>query len=231
MTVHEQDIPDLEFRVTGARALPYAAVPTLAFRLAVARSGGGPVRAVTLTTAIRIAVGRRRYTPAEQASLAEVFGPPEQWSTSLRPLAWTQLTTSLPAFDDTTETDLPVPCSCDMELAVAKYLDAVRDGEVPLDFQFSGTVFHSGPDGRLRTTRISWSKETGYRLPARICHELTDRHFGGQRWLRLPRETYDRLGAHRARHALGGWDATVRSLLDRAADPLPSEPAEAPCTP
>ena len=52
-----------------------------------------------------------------------------------------------------------------------------------------------------------------------------------QRWLRLPRETYDRLGAHRARHALGGWDATVRSLLDRAADPLPSEPAEAPCTP
>jgi hypothetical protein len=227
VTTRQDDSPDLDFAVTGVRALDHAAVPTLAFALAVSRSGGGPIRSVTLTTAIRIAVARRHYSPGEQAALAQLFGPPQQWATSLQPLAWTRLTTAVPAFDTGTEVELPVACSCEMELAVTKYLHAVREGEVPLDFLFSGTVFHKANDGRLRTAQIPWSKEARWRLPAPLWHELADHHFGGGRWLRLSQGAYDRLNDHRARHMLGGWDEAVHTLLDRATAPAPCDAAGA----
>jgi hypothetical protein len=43
-----------------------------------------------------------------------------------------------------------------------------------------------------------------------------DRVFGDRPWLRLHRETFDRLYAYRARHALGTWEATVDALLEEA---------------
>ncbi|MCI0383070.1 DUF6084 family protein [Streptomyces sp. CNQ085] len=58
-------------------------------------------------------------------------------------------TVVVPSFEGTTTVGLPVPCPCDTELAVTKYLRAAPDGEVPLDFLFSGTVFFDGGRGRL----------------------------------------------------------------------------------
>jgi hypothetical protein len=207
------DIPDLTFAVTGARPLPHAAVPTVVFRLAIGRSGGGPVRSVTLSTAIRIAVTRRRYEHADRLALAQLFGQPEQWATSMRPLAWAQLTTIVPPFDETTEVDLAVPCTRDPELAITSYFHAVRDGDVPLDFLFSGTVFHTDAQGLLRTAQISWAKEADWALPAELWHTLTERYFGGTAWLRISRDAHDRLSAYRARHAHTDWDDTLDALL------------------
>jgi hypothetical protein len=36
--------------------------------------------------------------------------------------------------------DLPVGCTYDMEVAASKFLHAIRDGVVPLQFLFSGTL-------------------------------------------------------------------------------------------
>ena len=47
-------------------------------------------------------------------------------------------------FTGDVEFDLPVPCTYDFEVAAAKYLHALRDGEVPLRVLFSGTVFTRG---------------------------------------------------------------------------------------
>ncbi|PHQ52982.1 hypothetical protein BLA24_05015 [Streptomyces cinnamoneus] len=212
---------DLAFAVTGARPLEHAAVPTLAFRLDIARTGGGPVRSVTLTTTVRIAAARRRYAPAERLSLARVFGQDDQWAAALRPLAWARLTTTVPPFDDSATVDLPVPCTHEGELAVTSYFDAVRDTVVPLDFLFNGTVFHTGADGALRTSQICWARESSYDLPAGLWHSLTARYFGGTRWLRVSREAHDDLAAYRDRHALADWDTTVRALLDGTA-PVPA---------
>ncbi|WP_314173166.1 DUF6084 family protein [Streptomyces winkii] len=209
-------IPDLEFAVTGVRALPDAAVPTLAFRLAIGRTGGGRVRSVSLTTDVRIAVAHRRYERADRLVMARLFGQPEQWATSMRPLTWARISTVVPPFDVRTETDLAVPCSRDMELAVTSYFHGVRDGEIPLELLFSGTVFHDGPDGRLRTAQISWTKDAACRLPAGLWHEATGRYGGGTSWLPLSPATYGELIAHRDRHALTGWDETVADLLARA---------------
>ncbi|MFJ6215400.1 DUF6084 family protein [Streptomyces sp. NPDC092296] len=206
--------PDLTFTVTGARPAPFTAVPTLDFQLAIARTGGGPVRSVLLTTVVRIAPARRRHDRATQERLAEVFGTPERWAQGIRPLSWAQTTTVVPPFDERTTVVLPVPCGHDIELAVTKYFRAVQEGDVPLDFLFSGTVFHSAADGRLRTAQISWAKDTTYRLPAALWQETTRCHGADGGWVRLSRDCYDRLDAYRAQHALSGWDETARALLD-----------------
>jgi hypothetical protein len=209
-------VPDLAFTVTGADAERFAALPTLRFRLEITRTGGGPVSCVALTTAIRIDAARRRYGPQCRRALTELFGTPEQWGSTMRPLAWTRTTLHVPAFDERVTTQIPVECGYETELAVTKYLRAVRDGDVPLDFLFSGTVFHQGPGGGLRASRISWQGDASYPLPAALWHRLTDRYHSGGTWLRLSRETHDRLDEYRARHVLGSPDDAVCSLLDRA---------------
>ncbi|WP_367325537.1 DUF6084 family protein [Streptomyces sp. HUAS ZL42] len=214
--------PVLAFAVTGAEEERFTAVPTLRFGLEIARTAGLPVGSVALTAVVRIDVARRRYDPRAQEALGELFGTPEQWATSMRPLTWTRTTVHVPAFDDRTTVQIPVECSYDTELAVTKYLRAVGDdGDVPLDFLFSGTVFHRAPGGPgLAASRISWSDgNTRYALPAALWHSLTDRHHAGSPWLRLSRETFDRLDAYRARHVLVSPDDAVRVLLDSAAQP------------
>jgi len=211
-----EEVPDLDFAVTGARPMPEQAVPTVAFRLAIRRTGGGPVRSVSLSTAVRIAVARRRYDNADRLTMARLFGQPEQWATSMRPLTWARISTVVPPFDLETEIDLPVPCTRDTELAVTSYFHGVRDGEVPLDFLFNGTVFHEGLDGRLRTAQISWTKDAVHQLPAGLWHEILGRYGSGTGWVPLSAEAHDALTAHRDRHALTGWDETVADLLARA---------------
>jgi hypothetical protein len=216
-------VPGLAFAVTGAEEERYAAVPTLRFRLEITRTGGPAIASLALTADVRIDVARRRYGPEDRRALAELFGLPDQWATALRPLTWARTTVHVPAFDTRTTADLPVACSYDTELAVTKYLRAVRDGDVPLDFLFSGTVFHHGPDGGLRAGRIPWSGEAAYALPADRWHALTGRYHAGGPWLRLSHDTYERLDAYRARHVLRTPDEAVAALLARAPhhDPEP----------
>ncbi len=47
----------------------------------------------------------------------------------------------VPGFTSVTETELPVPCTYDLEVASARYLQALDDGTIPLLLLFSGTVF------------------------------------------------------------------------------------------
>jgi Family of unknown function (DUF6084) len=106
-----------------------------------------------------------------------------------------------------------VVCTYDLEVAAASYLAALEDGDVPLELLFSGTVFYGGADGRLQAERISWTKEATYALPVRVWRETMDGHFPGSAWLRLSRESYDRLRAYRARNAFATWDDAVATLL------------------
>ncbi|MET7639923.1 DUF6084 family protein [Streptomyces sp. NPDC005438] len=215
---------DLDFEVLAPHPEAFAATPTLVFPLRLTRVGGGPVRSVTLNTTVRVDTARRRYDQATTERLYALFGAPHQWGRSLRPLTWVRATTVVPAFDETTTWDLSVPCEQDAELAATRYLTAVDEGEIPLDFLFSGTVFHDGEDGRLRTTQISWNKEAQHALPAETWRELVERYHPDQTWLRLPHEAYRRLRDHQARQALGDLGTTVHQLLDQADAPPADHP-------
>lgn len=206
-------VPELGFAVRDARALRPAAAPTLRLALEV-DAGGAPVRSLVLDVQVRIAAPRRRYAPAEQERLAELFGAPDRWGTTLRSLLWTHVTLAVPPFEGATVTDLDLPCTYDFEVAAARYLAALDGGEIPLELLFSGTVFHAAPGGGLRASRIGWDREAAYRLPVGVWREAMDRHFPGCAWLRVDRGVFDRLAAFRARRTLPSWEAALGTLLD-----------------
>jgi Family of unknown function (DUF6084) len=205
-------IPELQFSIQGAEALTRAAVPTVALRLAVARTGGSPVRSATVAVRVDIAPARRAYDAEAEARLVELFGEPERWGTTLHGLGWARATVLVGPFDDRTTVELPLACSYDFEVAAAKYLHALRDGEIPLDLMFSGSVLYQVGD-RIQAAPIPWDREATYRLPVRVWREAMDTAFPDSAWLRLQRDTFDRLYAYRARRALPSWEETIEALL------------------
>ena len=69
-----------------------------------------------------------------------------------RSFAWLHTNAMVPGFTDATDVDLVLPCTYDVEVAGAKYLQALGDGHVPLTFLFSGTVFTRGEQRVRRRT-------------------------------------------------------------------------------
>jgi hypothetical protein len=202
----------LSLAVIGAGPEPHAAAPTIVFRLQVRETSGADVHAMILRAQIRIEPQRRRYSPEEESRLFELFGASPQWGDSLRPFLWAHALGATPGFSGETEVDLPVECTYDFEVAAAKYLHSLRDGEIPLLFLFSGTVFWRGPDG-LAVEPVGWQQEASYRLPARVWRDTMDRYFPNSGWIRLDRDVLDALQAYRAAQALPTWDQAVEMLL------------------
>jgi hypothetical protein len=200
---------ELGFTVEDAARVEYAAVPTLRFTVGV--TSEVPVRSVLLDVQVQIAARRRGYDEAAHERLFELFGPVADWGTTLRTLLWTRATLVVPAFAGSTAVGLDVPCSYDLEVAASRYLDALSDGVVPLEFLFSGSVFYED-DGRLQTTRLSWNSEASYALPVRVWKETMERYFRGTAWVRLSKESFDRLSAYKSRHALASWDDALAAL-------------------
>ena len=206
-------MPNLDFRVEGAEVQEFAAVPNLLFKLRVENLEEEPIRSVALNTQIRIAATQRYYDAVEQERLLELFGEPSRWKDTLRSLLWTHTVLQVPAFSGSTVADMPVPCTYDLEVVAAKYFYALEDGEVPLEFLFSGTVFYAGADGRLQVERIPWEKEAEFRLPVRLWKEMMDHYFPNSAWIRLRRDAFDRLYDYKVRKGLPTWEAAVEALL------------------
>ena len=206
-------MPDLDFRVEGAEVLEFAAVPSLLFKLRIENGEEEPIRSVALNTQIRIAATQRHYDTMEQERLLEVFGEPNRWRNTLRSLLWTHTVLQVPPFSGSTVVDMPVPCTYDLEVIAAKYFYALEDGEVPLEFLFSGTVFYAGEDRRLQVARISWEKEAEFRLPVRLWKEMMERYFPNSAWIRLRKDAFDRLYDYKAHRGLPTWEAVIEALL------------------
>jgi hypothetical protein len=206
-------VPDLDFRVEGVEVLEYAAVPTLSFKLRIENLEEEPIRSVSLNTQVRIAARQRHYEAVEQKWLQELFGEPHRWGETLRSLLWTHTVLQVPRFSGSTVMDMPVTCTYDLEVVAAKYFYALEDGEVPLEFLFSGTVFYAAEGGMLQTARISWEKEAEFRLPVRLWKEMMEHYFPNSAWVRLHRDAFDRLYDYKVRMGFPTWEAAVESLL------------------
>ncbi len=207
-------MPDLDFKVVDAEAMLFAAAPTMLFKLHIHNAiADEQVHSVMLQTQIRIVATRRRYDAEAEGRLLEVFGEPRRWGETLRSLLWTHATTVVPRFTDSIVADLPIPCSYDFDVAAAKYFYALEDGEVPLLFLFSGTVFYMAGEGPLQITQISWEKEAPFRLPVGVWKKMMDHYFPNSAWLRVRKDVFDRLYAYKARQALPSWDDALDRLL------------------
>ena len=208
---------ELAFDCVGARADKYAVSPSMSLVLRIAETSGQKVEAIALRCQIRIEPTRRRYSDAEAERLNDLFGDTQRWADTLKPLQFTNVSVMVPAFTGSTEVELPVMLSYDLEIGSTRYFAGLEDGEVPLLLLFSGTVF-SAPDGRLQVQQVPWSKEASYRLPVGIWREAIEAHFPNSAWIRMTLQTLDALQQFKTRQALPTWDATITALLKQADD-------------
>jgi hypothetical protein len=216
-------MPDLAITVETAEVVPFAASPTLAFKLRVANAD----RAETIHTAvlrcqIQIEVTRRRYTASDQERLRDLFGEPERWSQTLRNLLWTNTSAVIPQFNGVTTVDLQVPCTFDFSVATTKYFNGLADGDIPVLLMFSGTVFYADPEGALRVAPIAWDKETTFRLPLKVWKDMMDAYYPNSAWLCLRRDIFEQLYQYKVRHGIPTWEQAIETILAQTEETVAS---------
>lgn len=211
-------MPNLQFAIEGAEVVPFAAAPLLAFKVRLINDSSEEiVHTVALRIQIQIEASRRKYDANEQARLLDLFGEPGRWGQTLRSMLWTHASVVVPTFTGSVVAHLPVPCTFDFNVAATKYFNGVTSGDLPLNFQFSGTVFYQGEDGTLQVAPISWDKESKYRLPVKVWKDLMDAHYPNSAWLSLRRDTFEKLYQFKMREGIPTWE----EALERALNALP----------
>ncbi len=133
----------------------------------------------------------------------------------MRARLWTHANVNVRQFSGKTEAVLPVPCTFDLNVAATKYFYALEEGEIPLLFLFSGTIFYQDAEGRLQIQQVSWNKECSWRMPITIWKEMMDHHYPNTAWLSLERDLFERLYAFRRREGLATWEAAIEVLLSQ----------------
>src|ERR1700733_1579379 len=165
-------MPSLEFKIESAESVAFAAVPMLAFRLRVENSPHeAAIHSIALRTQIQIETQKRRYSTAEQDRLLDLFGEPERWGQTLRPMLWTHADVTVPAFSGSIAADLRVPCSFDFNLAATKYFYGLSDVSVFFFWLFSGVCWWGGGDGGVELPQIKRKKECRFRLRVGVWRE------------------------------------------------------------
>ena len=207
-------MPDLNFQVEGVEVVQHAASPTLAFKLRLTNSNAQEtIHTVALRCQIQLEVTRRKYTPDDQARLRDLFDEPSRWGQTLKNLLWTHASIVVPSFQETTVTDVPVPCTFDFNVAATKYFHGLTDGEVPICLQFSGTVFYAAPERGLQVAPISWDKEARFRLPVKIWRDMMDTYYPNSAWLCLHRDAFERLYQYKVRHGVPTWEELLENII------------------
>jgi Family of unknown function (DUF6084) len=216
-------VAELSFDCTGASPDKFAIAPAMSMTLRISEVTGAKIEAIALRCQLRIEPARRRYSAAEAQKLNDLFGDTERWADTLKPVQFANLSIMVPGFTGSTDIDVPIPLSYDMEIGSTRYFAGLDQGEVPLLLLFSGTVFGSA-DGNLVVQQVPWSKEARYRLPVSVWREAIDAHFPNSAWLRVSTRTLDELQRFKTSRTLPTWDATVSALLADVAERSEREP-------
>jgi hypothetical protein len=210
-------VADLTFDCIGAQAERYAVMPTISLALRISETSGQRIDTIALRCQIRIEPSRRRYTSDEEERLRDLFGETTRWADTLKPMQFTNVSTMVTRFTGSTELQLPVNFSYDLEIGSGRYFASLDSGDIPLLLLFSGTIF-SVVDGRMQVQQVPWSKEASFRLPVSVWREAVDVHFPDTAWITMSRGTLSGLERYKSDRALPTWDATVNALLSEAAD-------------
>jgi hypothetical protein len=177
------------------------------------------IHSIALRAQIQIETTRRKYDAEEQERLRDLFDKPERWGHTLRNLLWAHASIVVPGFTGDILVDISVPCTFDFNVAATKYFNGVTHGDLPLVFQFSGTVFYQGPDETLQVSPISWDKESKFRLPLGVWKELMDKYYPNSAWLCLHRDAHERLYQYKVRNGIPTWEEAIERLLAASEEP------------
>lgn len=210
------DVPTPTFAVRGVAHEPHAATPTLRFAMGIDDPSGREVYTIALSAQIHIEPAARSHSPETRERLLELFGVPERWGSTARSLIWTRVGTLVPSFRGATAFTLDVPCTYDLEVAASRYLEALPDGEAPLTFHLSGTVLWRSDDGRIQATMVPWDCSVPFRMPVEAWGAMMAQHHPHGGWVRLHRDTLERLQRAKADRGLPSLDVLMERLLEEA---------------
>lgn len=200
---------ELHFSVAQAKAKEQAAMPAIAFRVAIACNEA--IEALVLRAQLRIEPQWREYDGAEKTLLSELFGTPDRWDTTLRAFSWADVPVIVPGFEQQTQVEIAIPCTYDFDVAAAKYLNALGAGVIPVRFLFSGAIFRRTPS--FSSERVSWASECAYRLPHAVWKDAMRACYGDDALIRIRRETFERLVEYRALAGASTWDEVILRLV------------------
>ena len=207
-------MPELSFQIEKAEAQRFTVAPTLLFKLRMTNAVAGEVvHSVALRCQIQFEVTRRQYSVEDQTKLRDLFGESERWGQTLKTMLWTHASVVAPAFQDSAMVDLPVPCTFDFNVAATKYFHGLSDGDVPLSFLFSGTVFYADSTGALQVAPIPWDKEARFRLPIKSWQEMMDIYYPNSAWLCLRRDVFERLYQYKVANGIPTWEQALESIM------------------
>lgn len=208
--------PAPEFQILGVEAVKHAAAPTLAFTAHITEPTGREVYTMSIRVQIMIQPARRQYDDETRALLVEMFGPPERWAGTTTAFIWQEVDVLAQQFTGATTFKVPMSCTFDMELAAVKYFYSLPDGEVPLQFNFTGTIFYKGPDGRLQIAQVPWDCGAEFRMPVEVWQEMTSYYYPYSNWVTMHRDTFDKLAELKAQQGLHTFDDTITKLMERS---------------
>ena len=212
-------MPDLNFRVESAEAVPFAAAPLLSLKLGIENAvPNETIHTVALRAQIQIEATHRRYDDQEKQRLRDLFDEPDRWSRTLRSMLWTHASVVIPAFTASTIADLQIPCTFDFNVAATKYFHGVSEGEIPLNLLFNGTIFYTSAKSALQVAPISWDKEARFRLPVQIWRTMMDEYYPNSAWLALRRDVFERVYEYKVRNGIPTWEAALGRLLELVAE-------------
>jgi hypothetical protein len=210
-------MPDLQFQIEGAEAVAHAAAPLLALKLRIQNlPATETIHTLTLRCQVQIEPAKRRYLPPEQEKLTDLFGEPERWSRTVRPLLWMNTTVGVPGFTERVVVDLQLPCTFDFNVAATKYFHALDAGEIPLCVMFSGTVFYQSEERALQVAQVPWDREANFRLPVAVWKQMMEMHYPNSAWLCLQRDAFERLYAYKMRQGIPTWEQAIKRALTMA---------------
>ena len=214
-------MPDLSFRVEGAEAVPFAAQPMVTLKLRIENADQTEaIQSLTLRAQIQIEAPRRQYKLGEKRDLLDLFGAPERWSHTLRPMLWTHANAVIPSFTGSTVADLQIPCTFDFNVAATKYFYAISEGDIPLNLLFSGSIFYSDQEGTLQIAPVPWNKEARFQLPSRVWREMMEIYYPNTAFLSLRRDVFERLYEYKRQHGIATWEQALESLLAAEQEPV-----------
>ncbi len=216
-------MPDLQLTIEGAEAAQHAATPLMLFKARVVNQPSDQlIHTVVLKAQIQIEVTRRNYDAQEQARLQDLFGEPERWRQTLRNLLWTHASVVVPRFTGSTVIDIPVPCTFDFNVAATKYFHGLTKGDLPLCFQFSGTVFYQGVEEALQVAPISWDKQAKYRLLVDVWKNLMDTYYPNSVWLALHKDAFEKLQQFKVREGIPTWELALEKAMNSVSETVRS---------
>jgi hypothetical protein len=219
-------MPELHFQIEGAEAVPHAATPLIAVKLRITNFPAVEIiHAVTLRCQVQIEPAKRHYVANEQEKLLDLFGTPERWARTVKPLLWMNTSVAVPRFAGELLVNVELPCTFDFNVAATKYFHALDAGDIPVAVMFSGTLFYENNEGSLQISQVPWDRECSFRLPVAIWKEMMEMHHPNSAWLCLRRDTFEQLYNYKVRHGLPTWEQAISKALtgEITSAPLPEK--------